>query len=197
MRENCTYGSMRGIRRKTAKHVLRVAEGRAGVPHGASRSTLHPSISRISQSENGKLRALVLFSCGEDKNGAGDGMRQIIRIGVLVVPWLMAVALPILLFPGFADSNMGSIDFVHLLGFEFVMIPLAPLMLLRCLLANPECSVVLKILMFVVGAVCPLFIALLLARFWTRRWFWFVWVGYLLLLAFDVVVALVLLKEFV
>ena len=41
MRENCTYGSMRGIRRKTAKHVLRVAEGRAGVPHGASRSTLH------------------------------------------------------------------------------------------------------------------------------------------------------------
>ena len=43
MRENCTYGSMRGIRRKTAKHVLRVAEGRAGVvPHGASRPTLHP-----------------------------------------------------------------------------------------------------------------------------------------------------------
>ena len=34
MRENCTYGSMRGIRRKTAKHVLRVAEGRAGVPCG-------------------------------------------------------------------------------------------------------------------------------------------------------------------
>lgn len=33
---------------------------------------------------------------------------------------------------------MGSIDFVHLLGFEFVMIPLAPLMLLRCFLANPE-----------------------------------------------------------
>lgn len=124
-------------------------------------------------------------------------MRQIIRIGVLVVPWLMAVTLPILLFPGFADSNMGSIDFVHLLGFEFVMIPLAPLMLLRCLLANPECSVVLKILMFVVGAFCPLVIALLLVRFWTRQWFWLVWVGYLHLLAFDVVVALVLLKEFV
>ena len=34
MRENCTYGSMRGIRRKTAKHVLRVAEGRAEVPCG-------------------------------------------------------------------------------------------------------------------------------------------------------------------
>ena len=32
MREICTYGSMRGIRRKTAKHVLRVAEGRADVP---------------------------------------------------------------------------------------------------------------------------------------------------------------------
>ena len=44
MRENCTLrlcyatasqaGSMRGIRRKTAKSVLRVAEGRAGAPHG-------------------------------------------------------------------------------------------------------------------------------------------------------------------
>ena len=47
MRENCTYGSMRGIRRKTAKHVLRIAKGRAGVPHGASRSTLRPSISSL------------------------------------------------------------------------------------------------------------------------------------------------------
>lgn len=124
-------------------------------------------------------------------------MKRIIRIGVLVAPWLMAVALPISLFPGFADSNTGSIDLVHLLGFEFVMIPLAPLMLLRCLLANPECSVVPKILMFVVGAVCPLAVALLLARFWSRRWFWLVWGGYLLLLAFDVIVALMLLKEFV
>ena len=34
MRENCTYGSMRGIRRKTAKSVLRVVEDRAGVPCG-------------------------------------------------------------------------------------------------------------------------------------------------------------------
>ena len=124
-------------------------------------------------------------------------MKRIIRIGVLVVPWLIAVALPIWLLPGFADSNTGSIDPIHLLGFELVMIPLAPLMLLRCFLANPECSVVLKILMFAVGAVCPLVIALLLARFWSRRWFWLVWGGYLLLLAFDVIVALMLLKDFI
>lgn len=125
-------------------------------------------------------------------------MKRIIRIGALVVPWLMAVALPIWLFPGFVvDASIGIIDPIHLLGFEFVMIPLAPLMLLRCFLANPECSVVLKILMFVVGAVCPLAVALLLARFWSRRWFWLVWGGYLLLLAFDVIVALMLLKEFV
>ncbi len=116
---------------------------------------------------------------------------------MLVVPWLIAVALPILLFPGFADSNTGSIDFVHLLGFEFVMIPLAPLMLLRCCLANPECSLGLKLLLFAVGAVCTLVIALLLARFWSRRWFWLVWGGYLLLLAFDVIVALMLLKDFI
>lgn len=123
--------------------------------------------------------------------------RQAIRIGVLVAPWLMAVALPICLLPGFADSNTGIIDPIHLLGFEFVMIPLAPLMLLRCLLANPECSLGLKLLLFVAGAVCPLAVALLLARFWSRRWFWLVWGGYLLLLAFDVVVALALLKEFI
>ena len=123
--------------------------------------------------------------------------QKTIRISVLVVPWLIAVALPILLFPGFADSNTGSIDFVHLLGFEFVLIPLAPLMLLRCLLANPECSLGLKLLLFAVGAVCPLAVALLLARFWSRRWFWLVWGGYLLLLAFDVIVALMLLKDFI
>ena len=125
-------------------------------------------------------------------------MKRIIRVGVLVVPWLMAVALPIWLFPGFAvDASIGIIDPIHLLGFEFVMIPLAPLMLLRCFLAHPECSVALKILMFVVGAVCPLVIALLLARFWSRRLFWLVWGGYLLLLASDVIVALELLKEFI
>ena len=124
-------------------------------------------------------------------------MKQIIRGGVLVAPWLMAVALPIWLLPGFADSNTGSVDPIHLLGFEFVMIPLAPLLLLRWLLAKPECSFGLKLLLLVVGAVCPLVIALLFARFWSRRWFWLVWVGYLLLLAFDVAVALALLKEFI
>ena len=125
-------------------------------------------------------------------------MRQIIRVGVLVVPWLMAVALPIWLFPGFAvDARIGIIDPIHLLGFELVMIPLAPLMLLRCFLANTECSLGLKLLLFAVGAVCPLAVALLFARFWSRRWFWLVWVGYLLLLASDVIVALVLLKEFI
>ena len=124
-------------------------------------------------------------------------MKRIIRIGVLVAPWLMAVALPIWLFPGFADSNTGIVDPNHLLGFEFVMIPLAPLMLLRCFLANPECSIGLKLLLFVVGAVCPLVVALLLARFWRRRWFWLVWAGYLCLLAFDVAAALALLVEFV
>ena len=124
-------------------------------------------------------------------------MRQIIQISVLVAPWLMAVALPICLLPGFVDSNTGIVDPIHLLGFEFVMIPLAPLMLLRCLLANPACSLGLKLLLFVVGAVCPLAIALLLARFWRRRRFWLVWIGYLLLLAFDVAAALALLVEFI
>ena len=58
-------------------------------------------------------------------------IRQTIRIGALVLPWLMAVALPIGLFPDFVDSNIGTVDPIHLLEFEFVMIPLAPLMMLR------------------------------------------------------------------
>ena len=41
MRENCTYGSMRGSRRKTAKSVLRVVEDRAGVPDNKGRPALH------------------------------------------------------------------------------------------------------------------------------------------------------------
>ena len=124
-------------------------------------------------------------------------MNRIIKTSVMVFPWLMALALPIWLLPSFADSNTGCIDLIHMLGFELVMIPLAPLMLLRCLLANPECSLGLKLLLFGAGAVCPMVVALLFARFWTRRWFWLVWIGYLLLLAFDVVVALALLVEFV
>ena len=50
MQENCTLrlcyttasqaGSMRGIRRKTSKSVLRVAEGRAGVPDNKGRFAL-------------------------------------------------------------------------------------------------------------------------------------------------------------
>ena len=40
MRETCTYGSMRGSRRKTAKSVLRVVEDRAGVPDNKGRPAL-------------------------------------------------------------------------------------------------------------------------------------------------------------
>ena len=40
MRENCTYGSMRDSRRKTAKSVLRVVEDRAGVPDNKGRPAL-------------------------------------------------------------------------------------------------------------------------------------------------------------
>ena len=124
-------------------------------------------------------------------------MKNMIRISALVVPWLMAVALPIWLFPGFVNSNTGIVDPIHVLGFEFVMIPLAPLMLLRCFFDNPACSLALKLFVFAVGAVCPLVIALLLARFWSRRWFWLVWAGYLLLLALDVLMAVMLLEGFV
>ena len=52
MRENCTYGSMRGSRRKTAKSVLRVVEDRAGVPDNKGRSALLYTLWNSSQNES-------------------------------------------------------------------------------------------------------------------------------------------------
>ena len=46
MRENCTYGSMRGSRRKTAKSVLRVVEDRAGVPDKGRSALLYTLLKR-------------------------------------------------------------------------------------------------------------------------------------------------------
>ena len=122
-------------------------------------------------------------------------MNRFIKTSVIVAPWLIAAALPIWVFSG-ADTDLGIFNPIRLLGFEFLLIPLAPLMLLRCMTANPECSLVTKLLLFGAGAVCPPVVALLFARFWSRRWFWLVWAGYLLLLAFDVILAVALLKEF-
>ena len=52
MRENCTYGSMRGSRRKTAKSVLRVVADRAGVPDNKGRPALLYTLWNSSQNES-------------------------------------------------------------------------------------------------------------------------------------------------
>ena len=73
MREICTYGSMRGIRRKTAKHVLRVAEGRAGVPDEGRPALLYsplptrglsPLPNLPSSVIGGAVGLLVFSTCG-------------------------------------------------------------------------------------------------------------------------------------
>ena len=60
MRENCTYGSMRGIRRKMAKHVLRVVEDRADVPDEGRSALLYLGTDhRLSLAQNPFVRGNV------------------------------------------------------------------------------------------------------------------------------------------
>ena len=123
-------------------------------------------------------------------------VKTLIRIGALAVPWLLTVVVPILLLPGYIVSSGGEIDFAHFVIFPVVLVPTAPIVLFRWCLADSESLFVMKLILFTAGAVCPLVVALLFARFWSRRWFWLVWVGYCLLIAFDALVAVVLLRTF-
>ena len=59
MRETCTYGSMRGSRRKTAKSVLRVVEDRAGVPYGGV-PLYSTSIDRVGDTGGGPRETRIL-----------------------------------------------------------------------------------------------------------------------------------------
>ena len=123
-------------------------------------------------------------------------VKTLIRIVALAVPWLLTVVVPILLLPRYIVSSGGEIDFAHFVIFPVVLVPTAPIVLFRWCLADPESLFVMKLILFTAGAVCPLVVALLFARFWSRRWFWLVWVGYFLLLVFDALVAVVLLRTF-
>ena len=123
-------------------------------------------------------------------------VKTLIRIGALAVPWLLTVVVPIMLLPGYIVSSGGEIVFAHFVIFPVVLVPTAPIVLFRWCLADPDGSLMLEMGVFFAGVLGPLVAALLFARFWSRRWFWLVWVGYCLLLAFDALVAVVLLRVF-
>lgn len=122
-------------------------------------------------------------------------MRRILKVSVPVVPWIVAAALPICMVHGFMYDVAcgGSITLLPVFGF-WPMMPFAPLMLFRSCLENPEATGWLTAFYLFAGAVLPLVVALLFARYWNRKAFGFVALGYLALVGFDAFCAMALLK---
>ena len=110
---------------------------------------------------------------------------DILRVGVIVVPWLCAVVLPVLLLTGFYAS-VG-----RLLFFDFVMMPFANVAYLAISLCG-HATLSWVAFLFFAGVVCPPAPALAFARWWRSRGFWLVWVGYLAFVAESALLATLL-----
>ena len=116
---------------------------------------------------------------------ADSRVRDILRVGAIVVPWLCAVILPVLLLTGFYAS-VG-----RLLFFDFVMMPFANVAYLALSLGG-EGAFGWVAFLFFAGVVCPPALALAFARWWRSRVFWLVWVGYLAFVAESALLATLL-----
>ena len=116
---------------------------------------------------------------------ADSRVRDILRVGAIVVPWLCAVILPVLLLTGFYAS-VG-----RLLFFDFVMMPFANVAYLALSLGG-EGAFGWVAFLFFAGVVCPPALALAFARWWRSRGFWLVWVGYLAFVAESALLATLL-----
>ena len=112
-------------------------------------------------------------------------VRDILRVGAIVVPWLCAVILPVLLLTGFYAS-VG-----RLLFFDFVMMPFANVAYLALSLGG-EGAFGWVAFLFFAGVVCPPALALAFARWWRSRGFWLVWAGYLAFVAESALLATLL-----
>ena len=124
-------------------------------------------------------------------------VKRILKVSALVVPWIVAVAWPIGTLQGFAYdvARGGSVNVLPIFGF-WLMMPFAPLMQFRICLVNSETTAWLTALYLTAGAILPLAVALLFARYWNRKAFGFIWLGYLALVGFDACCAMALLKGF-
>ena len=116
---------------------------------------------------------------------ADSRVRDILRVGAIVVPWLCAVILPVLLLTGF----YASVE--RLLFFDFVMMPFANVAYLALSLGGDGAFGWVAFLFFA-GVVCPPVLALAFARWWRSRGFWLVWVGYLAFVAESALLATLL-----
>ena len=109
---------------------------------------------------------------------------NLLRGGAIVVPWICSAIAPILLIDRFCLHPL------RILFFEFVMVPFSNIALLGMAANEQDCSFTLIALLFCAGIVLPPVLALLFVRYWKRWQFALVWFGYIVLLAWDVLMAL-------
>jgi len=108
---------------------------------------------------------------------------NILRVGAIVVPWICSAIAPILLIDRFCLHPL------RMLFFEFVMIPFGNIAMLGMTANGQDRSFPLIAVLVLAGIVLPPVLALLFARYWKRWQFSLVWLGYMALLAWDVLVA--------
>ena len=108
---------------------------------------------------------------------------NMVRVLSIVVPWLCALALPMLRLEGFALS-VGRCIF-----FECVMLPFGNIALLGLLVGAHGLKWRANALFAFAGIIAPLAIALSFALCWRRWQFVLVWLGYIALIAWDALVA--------
>ena len=109
---------------------------------------------------------------------------NILRGGAIAVPWICSAIAPILLIDRFCLHPL------RILFFEFVMVPFSNIALLGMAANEQDCSFTLVALLVCAGIVLPPVLALLFVRYWKRWQFALVWFGYIVLLAWDVLMAL-------
>ncbi len=108
---------------------------------------------------------------------------NMVKISAIAVPWLCAVALPMLRLEGF------SLSVVRCVFFECVMLPLANIAMLGLIVDAHGLMWGANALFAFAGIIAPLAIALLFALCWRRWQFVLVWLGYVVLIAWDSLIA--------
>lgn len=108
---------------------------------------------------------------------------NLVKVLSIAVPWLCAVAWPMLRLEGFALSV------VRCVFFEFVMLPFGNIALLGLLAGAHGLMWWPNAIFAFAGIIAPLAIAWMFALCWRRWQFVLVWLVYVALIAWDALVA--------
>ena len=136
----------------------------------------------------GALCASVLFLIPPKRN---PNLGNILRICAIAVPWLCTAIVPILRVEGFCQSPF------RVLFFESVMVPFGNIAMLGMTSYGQGRTFGMAAALFLAGVVLPPVIALLFVWYWRRWQFFFVWLGYVILLAWDTFIASVVILVFI